>query len=79
MAVLVRDLVAAANARLPFAYRVEMDGTRVTLVGTSANSLDRRVTIPAGTRSITASADRADGLHVLAAAVRSRDGSMMLH
>ena len=75
----MRDLVAAANARLPFAYRVEMDGTRVTLVGTSANSLDRRVTIPAGTRSITARAGRADGLPVLAAAVRSRDGSRMLN
>ncbi len=53
---LVRDIVTAANARLPFAYRIETEGTRITLVGTSANLLDRRVTIPAGIRSIAASA-----------------------
>ena len=56
---LVRDLVTAADARLPFAYRIDTDGTRFTLVGIDPQGtplLDRRVTIPAGTRSIAASA-----------------------
>ena len=59
LAGLVRDLVVAANARLPFVYRIDTEGGRFTLVavdpkGTSL--LDRRVTIPAGTRSIAANA-----------------------
>lgn len=64
---LLRDIVAAANARLPFAYRVDEDGTRFTLVPTRTRDalgqvmqvtplMDRRVTIPAGKRSIAATA-----------------------
>jgi len=64
---LLRDLIAAANARFPFAYRLDADGTRFTLVPTRTRDalgqvmevtplLDRRVTIPAGTRSIAATA-----------------------
>lgn len=63
----VRDLVTAANALLPFAYRIDTEGTRVTLVPTKTRDvlgqltevtplLDRRVTIPPGTRSILATA-----------------------
>lgn len=64
---LLRDIVAVANARLPFAYRVESDGNRFTLLPTRTRDvlgqvteitplMDRRVTIPAGTRSIAATA-----------------------
>lgn len=64
---LLRDIVAAANARLPFAYRVDSDGMRFTLVPSRTRDvlgqvteitplMDRRVTIAAGTRSIAASA-----------------------
>lgn len=64
---LLRDIVAAANARFPFSYRVDHDGSRFTLVPARTRDvlghvvevtplLDRRVTIPAGTRSIAASA-----------------------
>lgn len=64
---LLRDIVATANAQLPFAYRIDADGTRFTLVPTQSRDalgqvtqitplMDRRVTIPAGTRSIAATA-----------------------
>lgn len=56
---LVRDLVTAANARLPFAYRIDAEDNRFSLVPTGTKEiplLDRRVTIPAGTRLIAASA-----------------------
>jgi hypothetical protein len=64
---LLRDLVAAANSSFPFAYRLDADGTRFTLLPTRTRDalgqvmevtplLDRRVTIPAGTRSIAATA-----------------------
>jgi hypothetical protein len=56
---LVRDLITAANSRLPFAYRIDAEGARLTLVPTGTKEmplLDRRVTIPAGTRSVAASA-----------------------
>ena len=60
---LLRDLIAAANARFLFTYRLDADGTRFTIVPTLTRNalgkktdvtplLDRRVTIPAGTRSI---------------------------
>gem|GEM_PF-3227268 len=64
---LIRDLVTAANRLLPFAYRVDTEGNRVTLVPTKSTDalgritdvtplLDRRVTIPLGTRPIAVSA-----------------------
>ncbi|MCZ2157115.1 MAG: hypothetical protein LC114_25005 [Bryobacterales bacterium] len=64
---LLRDIVAAANALLPFAYRVDGDGIRFTLVPARTRDLlgqigevtplmDHRVTIPAGMRSIAATA-----------------------
>lgn len=64
---LLRDIVAAANARFPFAYRIDSHGSYFTLVPARTRDglgrvvevtplLDRRVTIPAGTRSIAASA-----------------------
>ena len=64
---LLRDIIATANARLPFAYRVDRDGNRFTLVPTRTRDvlgqvvevtplMDRRVTIAAGTRSIAATA-----------------------
>lgn len=64
---LLRDLVAASNAQLPFAYRVDADEARFTLVPTQTRDalgqttnvtplMDRLVTIPAGTRSIAETA-----------------------
>lgn len=64
---LLRDIVAAANAQFPFAYKIETQGGHVMLVPTRTRDdvgritevtplLDRRVTIPAGTRSIAATA-----------------------
>jgi len=63
----LQGLADAANAQFPFEYRVETDGGWFTLVPTHSRDslgrsipvtplLDRRVTIPAGTRSIAASA-----------------------
>lgn len=60
---LLRDLVEASNATFPFAYRLDTRGGRFTLVPTRTRDvrgqsievtplLDRRVTIPPGTRSI---------------------------
>jgi hypothetical protein len=59
----VLDLVDTANAQLPFLYRIDTDGDVFTLVGTRTRNeqgesveltpiLDRRVTIPSGTRKI---------------------------
>jgi hypothetical protein len=68
---LVRAIAYAANAQLPFAYRIDAEGDDwsewFTLVPTHTRDalgqsisitplLDRRVSIPAGTRSIMASA-----------------------
>jgi hypothetical protein len=63
----VRSLADAANARFPFAYRLDIDGNWFTLVPTRTRDslghqiritplLDRHVTIPAGTRSIATAA-----------------------
>lgn len=60
---LLRDLVDSANARFPFGYRLDDDGDWLVLVPTSTRDLlgrvievtpllDRRVTIPPGTRTI---------------------------
>ena len=59
----VKDLVDTANAKLPFQYRVDTDGTIFTLVATRTRDdrgrsvelnpmLDRQVTVPLGTRTI---------------------------
>lgn len=59
----VHDLRDAANRQLPFEFRVDTDGNTVTLVPTRTRNeqgesvlvtplLDRRVTIPYGTRSV---------------------------
>jgi hypothetical protein len=64
----VRSLADAANAQFPFDYRLDVDGNWFTLVPTQTRDhlgrrvritplLDRHVTIPAGTRSIAATAD----------------------
>ncbi|MCZ2153231.1 MAG: hypothetical protein LC114_04910 [Bryobacterales bacterium] len=64
---LLRDIVSAANAQLPFAFRIDTNGSRFTLVPTRTRDargqtmkitplLDRLVTIPLGTRSIAATA-----------------------
>ena len=64
---LLRDIVSAANAQLPFAFRIDTNGSRFTLVPTRTRDargqtmeitplLERLVTIPAGTRSIAATA-----------------------
>jgi len=60
---LVQDLVDAANAQLPFLYRIDHDGDVFTLVASRTRDeqgrsialtpiLDRHVTIPLGTRKI---------------------------
>jgi hypothetical protein len=60
---LLRDLVDVANAQLPFLYRIGHDGDIFTLVATRTRDeqgrsveltplLDRRITIPLGTRKI---------------------------
>jgi hypothetical protein len=65
---LLQNLITVANSRFPFAYRLDTDGTRFTIVPTRARDalgketeatplLDRRVSIPAGTRSIAATVD----------------------
>jgi hypothetical protein len=59
----VRDLVDTANAQLPFSYRIDNDHDVVTLVASRTRDeqgrsiqltpiLDRRVTIPLGTRKV---------------------------
>lgn len=59
----VRGLVDAANIQLPFQYRIDNDGDVFTLIATRTRDdqgrpvelipiLDRRITIPAGTRKI---------------------------
>jgi hypothetical protein len=64
---LVRSVADAANAQFPFDYRVDADGDWFAIVPTRTRDslgrlvqttplLDRHVTIPAGTRSIAASA-----------------------
>jgi len=64
---LVRSLVDAANARFPFQYRLDADGSWLTIVPTRTRDqlgnsvapvplLDRHVTIPPGTRPIIESA-----------------------
>jgi hypothetical protein len=63
----VRSLADAANAQFPFDYRLDVDGNWFTLVPTRTRDslgrqiqitplLDRHITIPAGTRSIAATA-----------------------
>jgi len=65
---LLRALVSAANAQFPFQYRLDIGGGWSTLVPTHSRDalgnivkitplLERRVTIPAGTRSIAATAN----------------------
>jgi hypothetical protein len=60
---LVQDLVDTANAQLPFLYCIDHDGDVFTLVASRTRDeqghsvgltpiLDRRVTIPLGTRKI---------------------------
>ena len=67
VAALLQDLVAAANAAVPYAYRLDKGGARYVLIPSRMRDamgrlteytslLDRRVTIPAGTRAIHASA-----------------------
>ena len=64
---LMHSLVDAANARFPFAYRLDVDGNWYSLVPTHTRDalsnaveitplLDRRIMIPPGKRSIAASA-----------------------
>ena len=64
---LLQSLVDAANAQFPFGYRIDTDRDWYTLIPTHTRDalghtieitplLDRRVTIPAGTRSIAATA-----------------------
>lgn len=64
---LLRAIVSTANAQFPFAFRVDTNGSRFTVVPTRTRDargqtmritplLDRLVTIPAGTRSIAATA-----------------------
>jgi len=64
---LLRDLVDRANAQFPFGYRLDEDGDSLVLVPTHTRDLlgraveitplmERRVTIPAGSRSIAANA-----------------------
>lgn len=78
--VLLQDLAGKANALLPFAYTVLRDGDRFVVVPTRTRDgngqlitierlLDLRVTIPAGTRSIAASAQ------LMAKALEARTGS----
>jgi hypothetical protein len=64
---LLQLIVQTANAQLPFAYRLDIDGEFSTFVPTRTRNaegrvieatplLDRRITIPLGTRSIVESA-----------------------
>src|ERR1035438_9590485 len=63
----LRSLVDAANAQFPFQYRLDADGNWFTIIPTHTRDqlghsvstvplLDRRVTIPPGTRPIMQSA-----------------------
>jgi len=76
---LLQSLVAQANTRFPFAYRLDAEGDSFTLVPTHSRDqlgrvvaitplLDRRVTIPPGTRAIHESAT------LMAAALASQTG-----
>jgi hypothetical protein len=64
---LLRDLVSRANAQFPFGYRLDDDGVSLVLVPTHTRDLlgraveitpllERRVTIPPGSRTIAATA-----------------------
>jgi hypothetical protein len=76
---LLRALVDAANAQYPFAFRLEHEGDLFTLIPTRTRDqqgqeiaviplLDRRVTIPPGTRSIAVTA------HLMADALSAQTG-----
>jgi hypothetical protein len=65
---LLKQVVQKANEEMPFGYRLDIDGPFYTLVPTTTRNsagrivpamplLDRKVTIPPGTRSIAESAD----------------------
>jgi len=66
--VLLQSLIDTANAKFPFAYRLDTDGDSLTLVPTHTRDilgrvveitplLDRLITIPPGTRTIAKNAD----------------------
>jgi hypothetical protein len=77
--VVLRSLVDAANAQFPFQYRLDADGRWFTIIPTHTRDqlgqsvstvplLDRRVTIPPGTRPIMQSAN------LMAAALSAQTG-----
>jgi hypothetical protein len=76
---LLKNVINTANAQLPFAYRLDMDGAAFFLVPTRTRDaqgrsieitplLDRKVTIPPGTRSI------AENAQLMAEALSSQTG-----